>query len=45
MQIAAMTVGGSVWAERRVGEYREAVRRGKRLERVRREGEMRRGME
>lgn len=35
-----MIVGGCVWAEKRVGEYLEVVRRGKRVEkrRVEREG-------
>ena len=32
-QIAFMTLGGCVWAEKRVNEYAELVRRMKRMER------------
>ncbi|KAF7718689.1 Uncharacterized protein PECH_001469 [Penicillium ucsense] len=34
LQIAAMTLGGCIWAERRVNEYIELVRRIKRAERL-----------
>ncbi|OKL56821.1 hypothetical protein UA08_07966 [Talaromyces atroroseus] len=33
LQIAAMTLGGSIWAERRVNEYLNALRRLRRAER------------
>jgi len=35
LQIAAMTLGGCIWAEKRVGEYMEMLRRKRRLERMR----------
>lgn len=35
LQIAVMTLGGCVWAERRVTEYIDVVRREKRAQRVR----------
>jgi hypothetical protein len=34
LQIAAMTLGGCIWAERRVNEYIEVMRRVKRAERL-----------
>ncbi|KAL2217132.1 hypothetical protein M432DRAFT_472504 [Thermoascus aurantiacus ATCC 26904] len=34
LQIAAMTLGGCIWAERRVTEYLEAMRKVKRAERT-----------
>ncbi|KAL1999469.1 hypothetical protein VTN02DRAFT_4464 [Thermoascus thermophilus] len=34
LQIAAMTLGGCIWAEHRVTEYLEATRRAKRVERA-----------
>lgn len=34
LQIAAMTLGGCIWAEHRVTEYLEATRKVKRVERV-----------
>jgi hypothetical protein len=34
LQIAAMTLGGCIWAERRVNEYIELTRRIKRAERL-----------
>lgn len=37
LQIAAVTLGGYIWAEKRVNEYMEAVRRVKRAERRREE--------
>ena len=39
LQIAAMTLGGCLWAEQRVTEYSDAVRRMKRAERRREEFE------
>lgn len=33
LNIAAMTLGGSIWAERRVGEYMDMLRRKRRAER------------
>ncbi|KAK2761121.1 hypothetical protein FQN53_007751 [Emmonsiellopsis sp. PD_33] len=37
LQLSAMTLGGCIWAEKRVGEYMDVVRRVKRAERVGRE--------
>ncbi|KAK2809746.1 hypothetical protein FQN50_003591 [Emmonsiellopsis sp. PD_5] len=42
LQISAMTLGGCIWAEKRVGEYLDVVRRVKRAERV--EAERERGV-
>jgi hypothetical protein len=36
-----MTLGGCIWAERRVSEYMESVRKVKRAERAEREGRVR----
>lgn len=33
LNIAAMTLGGSIWAERRVGEYMDMLRKKRRAER------------
>jgi hypothetical protein len=33
LHIAVMTLGGSIWAEKRAGEYMEMLRRKRRLER------------